>query len=917
MLSSKSVLQAYHFRVNVTSRMYFEVGMHMVSSHATLQMSTLNDKGYSVQGKQRGNLNVLDLQIGPGDYTIAIKQQARPTSQEAPSCGLFSLQGLVEPISLMSASANSGDIRQRGIASCPEAANGDILPSKIHGSKSLTRGGGELHVDATGHFMRRFRNVLFKTSREYSESSPEFDRVELETVEDSLLHLSFLYSSQGDREIKVMLTDTWMLSQEVAAQSIFHLRDIEGEHVELVAEYKLSKGKHYALAVYYVGGASADHCSLYDLTLSISHSNQVAAEAKCEGDKAFDSMSSGLPRRITEDDLDREGSYSFDHLLKLSYPDDFKAVTKMRDQGAAKGGASEVLLQDIVIQLDSNFDIRTSIDFEFDEALFTLGLIEQVKDSESGHFYTDLSHEQGPLVFKQNNDHYKTVRRELVADGIESKGKDKQHILRIANRQPDLLHLVTPDGAQSCLHVSVKIFIQASRRSAQSLYSATTGRASSPPMLRACRPDESPAFVHGRSASASFDVIFNRRPYLDHEDRDKQAETDIKAAIRLKAATVSLADGTRTEVLLHPNRVTCSGKEYRDDEYHVSVFFDLREYQRAATEKLLHAQLVVMERMLVDEHGQTFSIERNLAARGLPIYVFEQNDQEQLMKEETKVVKEVIEDTVVGEQALKPAEADVMVERSDMEQKLEESRQQEQAPLKVECQCVHGTCPEGESRCSSCESGWTGPNCDTPTDAERHQVNRNGKRDYTGDGLYRPQQISDQGPSTPSSSRYSSSADQGSPTKAKRIDGDATMASVHSTALQEQLGSTGAGLPVPSTVEPTITGATDAESDSEEQAQFTYLLMFLVLAVVLYTVCGGSAPLSLPIARRGSGPPAGRKYRPLSERQDGDSDDDDEVEDSVARRRVMELSSIGQSSQSRGDGSTSAATEPASRQASS
>ena len=143
------------------------------------------------------------------------------------------------------------------------------------------------------------------------------------------------------------------------------------------------------------------------------------------------------------------------------------------------------------------------------------------------------------------------------------------------------------------------------------------------------------------------------------------------------------------------------------------------------------------------------------------------------------------------------------------------------------------------------------------------------------------------------------------------------MASVHSTALQEQLGST-AGLPVPSTtVEPTITGATDAESDAKEQAQFTYLLMFLVLAVVLYTVCGGSAPLSLPIARRGSGPPAGRKHRPLSERQDGDSDDDDEVEDSVARRRVMELSSIGQSSQSRGDGSTSAATEPASRQASS
>lgn len=93
--------------------------------------------------------------------------------------------------------------------------------------------------------------------------------------------------------------------------------------------------------------------------------------------------------------------------------------------------------------------------------------------------------------------------------------------------------------------------------------------------------------------------------------------------------------------------------------------------------------------------------------------------------------------------------------------------------------------------------------------------------------------------------------------------------------------------------------------------------MFAVLAIVLYTVCGGNAPLSLPIARRAGGPPAGRKYRPLSERQDAESDDDDEVEDSVARRRVMELSSIGKSADSRGDSQASEATELASRGASS
>jgi len=42
----------------------------------------------------------------------------------------------MEPIDLMSAKANSGAILQRGIISCPEAAEGDQLPAKIFGSKA-------------------------------------------------------------------------------------------------------------------------------------------------------------------------------------------------------------------------------------------------------------------------------------------------------------------------------------------------------------------------------------------------------------------------------------------------------------------------------------------------------------------------------------------------------------------------------------------------------------------------------------------------------------------------------------------------------------------------------------------------------------------------------------------------------------
>lgn len=33
----------------------------------------------------------------------------------------------------------------------------------------------------------------------------------------------------------------------------------------------------------------------------------------------------------------------------------------------------------------------------------------------------------------------------------------------------------------------------------------------------------------------------------------------------------------------------------------------------------------------------------------------------------------------------------------------------------VECECVHGTCKEGQATCNKCDSGWTGLLCDQPT----------------------------------------------------------------------------------------------------------------------------------------------------------------------------------------------------------
>lgn len=81
----------------------------------------------------------------------------------------------------------------------------------------------------------------------------------------------------------------------------------------------------------------------------------------------------------------------------------------------------DVLTNTVFINLSHNFDISASIDADFDEALFTMALTEVVKE-DSRELSTEQSNQQSPLIFKSNNDHYKTVKRELVADDVESNG---------------------------------------------------------------------------------------------------------------------------------------------------------------------------------------------------------------------------------------------------------------------------------------------------------------------------------------------------------------------------------------------------------------------------------------------------------------------------------------------------------------
>jgi hypothetical protein len=90
-----------------------------------------------------------------------------------------------------------------------------------------------------------------------------------------------LYDAYGDNETRVTVADTGMLGQEVKSQANYKVAKVASNLVEHVAQYKLSKGHHYTLTVYYVGSPRQDEqgntiCSNYDLTLSISHMSSIA-----------------------------------------------------------------------------------------------------------------------------------------------------------------------------------------------------------------------------------------------------------------------------------------------------------------------------------------------------------------------------------------------------------------------------------------------------------------------------------------------------------------------------------------------------------------------------------------------------------------------------------------------------------------
>jgi hypothetical protein len=76
--------------------------------------------------------------------------------------------------------------------------------------------------------------------------------------------------------------------------------------------------------------------------------------------------------------LDAHGEYKFEKILKLSYKD-YAEFEKQKHDHIIKGTTQ--------IALSKNFDIFASIEFEFDQAFFTMSLTE-IKEKKSGKLIT-------------------------------------------------------------------------------------------------------------------------------------------------------------------------------------------------------------------------------------------------------------------------------------------------------------------------------------------------------------------------------------------------------------------------------------------------------------------------------------------------------------------------------------------------
>jgi len=130
--------------------------------------------------------------------------------------------------------------------------------------------------------------------------------------------------------------------------------------------------------------------------MAISHMSELTRDTECTPGEDTPSMADKLPTSITDRDLDGNGEYTFNQVMKFSHPHDFKGVQKTKSPGSPAGDTRDILDQYISIKLDSNFDLDVSLEYGYAEALFTLSLLEEVSD-ENAEVGVEASHLQSPM----------------------------------------------------------------------------------------------------------------------------------------------------------------------------------------------------------------------------------------------------------------------------------------------------------------------------------------------------------------------------------------------------------------------------------------------------------------------------------------------------------------------------------------
>ena len=64
-------------------------------------------------------------------------------------------------------------------------------------------------------------------------------------------------------------------------------------------------------------------------------------------------------------------------------------------------------------------------------------------------------------------------------------------------------------------------------------------------------------------------------------------EHDLREVIKVKVVYMNIHEGNQAEVKLPPAKIISTEKEYLDNEFHVDVSFDLSEFQKSPTEKIV------------------------------------------------------------------------------------------------------------------------------------------------------------------------------------------------------------------------------------------------------------------------------------------------------------------------------------------